>query len=455
MKKLCTGGLVITMDPDRRVFNKGAVAVEDGIISGVGPTEDFSPGDFDKVYDADDKIVLPGLINTHVHLSQQLARGIGDDVDLMTWLLDRIWPYESAMTEEDSYYSSLLCGLELIRSGVTGFIEAGGQGVGGMAHAVRDLGIKGVLTKSVMDSGDGPDEMIESTEKCIESQRDLIERWDGSAEDRIHVWTSLRTIFNCSDDLFRETNRLAEAYDVGIHAHVAEIEDEIDYSLETRGARTVTHLNDLGLLSPRFLAAHAVWLTDREVSILADSGASVTHNPAAALRVLGFAKIPEMVRDGVNVTIGTDGAPSNNRMNMISEMYLTALIHKGNKLDPEVLPAERVLEMATINGARAYMMEEQIGSLEEGKDADILILNPETPNMLPLHDPISNLVYAVNSTNVESVLVRGEPVLQNGEVVKVDEGEVISEAKTRARDLLSRAGVDLHPRFEGYERRGS
>lgn len=446
MKKLIGGGPVVTMDEERKVFGNGAVAVENGKVTEVGPRGNFDSEEFDVVYGAKGKILLPGLVNTHVHLSQQLARGIGDDVDLMTWLLDRIWPYESNMTEEDSYYSSLLCGLELIRSGVTSFVEAGGQFVGSMARAVEELGIKGVLAKSVMDSGDGPEAMIEETSECIDSQRSLIEEWNGYASGRVRVWPGLRTIFNCSDDLFRETKKLADSYDVGIHAHIAEIKDEIKFSKETRGAPTVTHLDNLGVLSPRFLAAHSVWLTDEEVSIFADRGVSVTHNPAAAMRVLGFAKIPEMVNAGVNVGIGTDGAPSNNRMNMLSEMYLTGLIHKGNKLDPEVLPAETVLEMATINGARAAL-DSSVGSLEPGKDADILILDPDTPNMLPLNDPISNLVYSINTTNVESVLVRGEFVLKEGRVLTVDEDEVIAEAKSHASDLIDRAGVELEPRF--------
>jgi len=446
VKKLIGGGPVVTMDEERKVFGNGAVAVENGKVTEVGPRGNFDSEEFDVVYGAKGKILLPGLVNTHVHLSQQLARGIGDDVDLMTWLLDRIWPYESNMTEEDSYYSSLLCGLELIRSGVTSFVEAGGQFVGSMARAVEELGIKGVLAKSVMDSGDGPEAMIEETSECIDSQRSLIEEWNGYASGRVRVWPGLRTIFNCSDDLFRETKKLADSYDVGIHAHIAEIKDEIKFSKETRGAPTVTHLDNLGVLSPRFLAAHSVWLTDEEVSIFADRGVSVTHNPAAAMRVLGFAKIPEMVNAGVNVGIGTDGAPSNNRMNMLSEMYLTGLIHKGNKLDPEVLPAETVLEMATINGARAAL-DSSVGSLEPGKDADILILDPDTPNMLPLNDPISNLVYSINTTNVESVLVRGEFVLKEGRVLTVDEDEVIAEAKSHASDLIDRAGVELQPRF--------
>ena len=447
LKKLFTGGLVVTMDDDRRVFSDGAVAVEDGIITEVGPAKNLSCQEFEEVHRVEGKILMPGLVNTHVHLSQQLARGIGDDVDLMTWLLDRIWPYETSMTEEDSYYSSLLCGLELIRSGVTSFVEAGGQYVESMARAVRELGIKGVLAKSVMDCGDGPEGMIEETSDCIDFQRNLIEKWHGSASGRIRVWPALRTIFNCSDELFIETDKLADTYDVGIHAHVAEIEDEIEFSKETRGASTVTHLDDLGVLSPRFLAAHSVWLTDDEVSLFAENGVSVTHNPAAAMRVLGFAKIPEMVERGVNVAIGTDGAPSNNRMNMLSEMYLTGLIHKGNKLDPEVLPAERVLEMATINGARAALDDVNTGSLEEGKEADILVLNPETPNLLPLNDPISNLVYSVNTTNVESVLVRGEYVMKYGDILTVDEEEVISKAKRHAVDLVERAGIELKPRF--------
>ena len=447
MKTLIQGGMVITMDEDRRVFREGAVLIEDDHISAVGARDTIPLQGVDSLVDAKGKIVLPGLINTHVHLSQQLGRGLGDDVDLITWLHKRIWPYESAMTPEDSYYSSLLCGIELIRSGVTCFAEAGGQHVDSMARAVEELGLRGILARSTMDTGEGPANMIEPTSVCIDKQEELIQKWNGRANGRIRVWPSCRTIFNCSDELYLRTKELADRYHLGITAHIAEIKGEVEYAERARGATTVAHLNELGVLGPNFLSVHTVWVTDNEIVMLAETGTHVSYNPAAAMRVLGFAKIPEMIEAGVNVTIGTDGAPSNNRMNLISEMYLASLINKGRRLDPSLLPAHSVLEMVTVNAARALLWEDEIGSIKPGKKADLVIIDPNSANMLPMHDPIANLVYAMEARNVDSVFVDGKALLSDGVIRTVDEAKVLSQADEAARELVKRARISLSERF--------
>ena len=439
--------MVITMDEHRRVFPSGSVLIEDDHITAVGRSGELSATAADNVVEAAGEIILPGLINTHVHLSQQLGRGLGDDVDLITWLHERIWPYESSMTSEDSYYSSLLCGIELIRSGVTCFAEAGGQHVSSMARAIEELGLRGILARSTMDTGEGPEAMIEPTSVCIAKQEELIDRWHGKADGRIRVWPSCRTIFNCSDDLYLRTKELADKYHVGITAHIAEVQEEVEYAKSTRGETTVAHLDKLGVLGPNFLSVHTVWTTDEEVATLARQGVHVSYNPAAAMRVLGFAKIPEMMKAGVNVTIGTDGAPSNNRMNLISEMYLASLINKGRSLDPSILPAHQVLEMVTTNSARALMWDKEIGSIKPEKKADLVIIDPNSANMLPLHDPIANLVYAMDARNVKSVFVDGSALLKDNVVQTVDESDVIARATQAARELVVRAGINLPARF--------
>ena len=447
MRTLIQGGTVITMDEDRRVFREGAVLIDDDRISAVGARDALFPQKVDRFVEARGKIVLPGLINTHAHLSQQLGRGLGDDVDLITWLHERIWPYESTMTPEDSYYSSLLCGIELIRSGVTCFAEAGGQHVGSMAHAVEELGLRGILARSTMDIGKGPDNMIEPTSVCIDKQEELILKWNGHANGRIRVWPSCRTIFNCSDELYLRTKRLANRYQLGITAHIAEIKDEVEYAKRTRGATTVAHLNALGVLGSNFLSVHTVWVTDEEITMLAETGTHVSYNPAAAMRVLGFAKIPAMIDAGVNVTIGTDGAPSNNRMNLISEMYLASLINKGRTLDPSILPAHSVLEMVTVNAAQALLWQDEIGSIKSGKKADLVIIDPNSSNMLPLHDTIANLVYAMDARNVDSVFVDGKALLLDGVITTVNEAEVLSRANSAAHNIVKRARISLPKRF--------
>ncbi|MDR3576844.1 MAG: amidohydrolase [Anaerolineaceae bacterium] len=442
---------IFTMDPARRQFNSGSILIENDRISKVGKSTELleeSGEDVNRI-DLLGRWILPGLINTHVHTSQQLGRGLADDVPLLTWLHERIWPYESSLTEEDSYISSLLCGIEQIRSGVTCFAEPGGQHVNGMGRAVSELGIRGILAKSTMDKGEGlPPVWNETTQQALDIQVENLERWHNAAQGRIRVWFGLRTIFNDSDELIVRTKELADQYGVGVHMHVAEIRDEVEFARETRGATTVTHLNRLGVLDQNLLAVHSVWLTEDEIQMFAQTGVKVSHNPAAAMRVLGFAKIPEMLKAGVCVSIGTDGAPSNNRMTLIDEMWLTSLIHKGRLLDPTVVPAQEILAMATCDGARAVLWEDEIGSIEVGKKADLVVINPDTATMLPIHDPVANLVTAMRTENVESVMVDGQWLMWKGDLLTVNEREIIEEAKQRAVAIASQAGIQLPNRFQ-------
>ena len=441
---------IVTMDTERRQYNRGAILLENDRILRIGSSSELtrqSSEDIERI-DLRGRWILPGLINTHVHTSQQLGRGLGDDVDLLTWLHERIWPYESSMNEEDSYISSLICGIEQIRSGVTCFAEPGGQFVNGMGRAVDELGMRGILARSTMDMGEGlPAIWNESTEQALNVQLENLECWHNQAGGRIRVWFGLRTIFNDSDDLILRTKELADQYGVGVHMHVAEIKEEVEFARETRGATTVTHLNRLGVLDKNLLAVHTVWLTDDEIQMFADKNVKVSHNPAAAMRVLGFAKIPEMIKAGICVSIGTDGAPSNNRMTLVDEMWLTSLIHKGRLLDPTAVPAQDVLAMATCNGARALLWEDELGSLEPGKKADLVVINPSTATMLPLHDPIANMVTSMRTENIESVMVDGKWLMWDHEILTVNEAEIIQEAKVRAAEIARRARIQLPDRF--------
>ncbi len=441
---------IISMDPGRRQFRDGAILIDGDRIAEIGRSGDLlarADHETERI-DLRGRWILPGLINTHVHTSQQLGRGLGDDVDLLTWLHDRIWPYESCMTEDDSYVSTLLCGLEQIRSGVTCIAEPGGQHVSGMARAVSELGIRAALSRSTMDTGEGlPAAWQHSTEHELEAQIVNRERWHGEADGRIRIWFGLRTIFNNTDELILRTKELADQYAVGVHMHVAEAKEEVEFALRTRGATTVAHLNNLGVLDGNFLAVHCVWMTEKEIRMFADRDVKVSHCPAAAMRVLGFAKIPEMLEAGVCVSIGTDGAPSNNRMTLIDEMWLTSLIHKGRLLDPTVVPAQQVLEMATCDAARAVLWEDEIGSLEEGKKADLIVINPNTPTMLPMHDPVANMVTSMHSHNVESVMCDGKWLMKDRKILAVNEAEILEEAKRRAEAIVRRAGIELPDRF--------
>ncbi len=443
---------ILTMDAQRRVYDNGAVLIDDDRILNVGPSENLlstvQSGPDVQLLDFQGRWVLPGLINTHVHLSQQLARGLADDVDLLTWLHDRIWPYESNMTESDSYISSLLCGIELIRSGVTCLAEPGGQHVDGMGQAISKLGLRGILARSTMDMGEGlPPAWQDSTDEALDRQLAIYDQWQGRADGRIQVWLGLRTIFNNSDDLIIRTKQLADDLGVGVHMHVAEVKEEIEFARRTRGASTVTHLENLGVLDKNFLAVHSVWLDQEEIGIFAERDVKVSHCPAAAMRVLGFPKIPEMIAAGVCVTLGTDGAPTNNRMTLVDEMWLTSLIHKGRMLDPTAMPAENVLAMVTCDGARGLLMEDKIGSLEVGKKADLVVVNPNSATMLPIHDPVASMVSSLRADNIESVMVDGNWIMYDRVIKTVDEDDVLASARRHAEALRERAGIKLPQRF--------
>ncbi|MGL5316665.1 MAG: amidohydrolase [Peptostreptococcaceae bacterium] len=440
---------LITMNENREVYENGNILIEDNIIKAVGKFDESIVSEDAELYDAQGKMLMPGFVNTHVHLSQQLGRGIADDVDLLTWLRERVWPYESSFNYEDSLISSTACCVELIRSGVTTFLESGGQYVDAMVEAVDKTGIRACLAKSVMDQGEGlPEAWQKTCDEELNTQIDLFERFNNTSNERVKIWFALRTIFNNSDELLVRTKELADKYNTGIHMHVAEIADENDFARTREGLSTVEHLNKLGVLGSNLLAVHTVWLTNRELDLFRLNNVKVSHNPAAAMKVvLGFASVPEMLDKGIPVSIGTDGAPSNNRMDMMRDMYLTSLIHKGRTLNPTVVNAEKILEMATINGAKCALLDKEIGSLEVGKKADMIILNPNTIHSMPMHNPIGNIVYAMSSENVESTICDGKWLMKEKEILVLDEAKLLEEVKVQADKIREKANIKLNTNF--------
>uniref|UniRef100_A0A2N9GPH5 Amidohydrolase-related domain-containing protein n=1 Tax=Fagus sylvatica TaxID=28930 RepID=A0A2N9GPH5_FAGSY len=452
--------VIVTMDSKSRVFRNGGIVIQHDSIKTIGHSSDILR-DFSalahQIIDLHSQILLPGLINTHVHTSQQLARGIADDVDLMTWLHGRIWPYESNMTEEDSFISTLLCGIELIHSGVTCFAEAGGQHVSGMARAVDLLGLRACLTQSTMDAGEGlpASWLTRTTDDCIQMQKELYEKHHNTADGRIRVWFGIRQIMNSTDRLLLETRDAARQLKTGIHMHVAEIPYENQLVMDTRKSNhgTVTHLEKIEFLQNNLLAAHTVWVNNTEIGFLSRAGVKVSHCPAAAMRMLGFAPIREMLDAGICVSLGTDGAPSNNRMSIVDEMYLASLINKGREVyangttDPTALPAETVLSMVTLNGAKSVLWDNEIGSLEVGKKADMVVINPSTWSMVPIHDCISSLVYCMRTENVVSVMCNGQWIMKDKKILSIIEEDVISMAQEASSKLLKRAGIIIPKRM--------
>lgn len=439
MRLRIEGGLVVTMDGAGTVLDPGVVEIEGERLVHVAAAPS---GEEAETLSARGLLVVPGLVNTHCHLSQQLGRGLADDVDLLTWLRDRIWPYEAALDEEDVEASALACALEQIRNGVTTIADPGGQHVDGAGRALERAGIRGFLGRSTMDEPKGvPEARRESTEETLAVQDDLAARWDGAAAGRLRFSYTLRTIFNCSDELIEASVERARRLGTPLQMHIAEITAENEHTRATRGTTTVRHLARLGALGPWFLGAHAVWVDDEEIGLLAENGAAVSHNLASNLRVLGLPRVADMLDAGVLVGLGTDGAPANNRMSMIDELWAATLLQKGLRLDPTVLDARTAFAMATREGARALGVADAIGSLEPGKAADLVLIDPKTVNMTPLHDPVSALVTAMKTENVRSVMCAGRWLLEDGEIAVVDEHEVLAEAQRRAEAVATRAGL--------------
>lgn len=448
MQTYLKNGYIVTMGADETVYDGGGVLIDGENIAAVGKVDPALVSPDAEVIDLQGKYVLPGFVNTHVHTSQQISRGVGDDVDFITWLHKRMWPYESNMTEEDSYVSTLMTALELIRSGVTSFAEPGGQFVSGMARATKESGLRGKLAKSVMDCGDGLPPIWQRTmQQELDQQVEDLEKYHNTADGRVQVWFGLRTIFNNTDELIVKTKELADKYGVGVHMHVAEAKEEKEYTYARYGEGTVKHLEKLGVLDKNLLAVHTVWLTDEELELFKKRDVKVSHNPASAMRVLGFARIPKMLSMGINVSIGTDGASSSNHMDMVDEMWLTSLIHKGWRLDPTVVPAQDILRMATRWGARALLDDHLYGSLEPGKKADLIVIDPHGPSMMPVNDKIAALVTAMHSANIQSTMCNGQWLMRDRKILTLDEEAILKEACARGAAIYDRAGIVLPDRF--------
>lgn len=446
---------IITMDPKRRIITDGAIAVAGDRIVAVGKTDEIAKDYLqEERYDCRGRIIIPGLIDGHVHLAQALIRGCADDLSLISWLADRVWPLQGNFDEEDGRTSAELCILEMLKSGTTAFVETlivERYGFDGIAEVVQRSGIRGVLAKSVMDIPTYAAEksimyegMREDRDRSLQQALSMHEKWDGSAHGRIRVWFGPRPLGGSTPELLMEISRLARERSMGVAIHFVEIREDVDYIRREFGVSPVELLEQLGLLGSHVLLIHAVWLGDEEIAKIAETGTHVVHNPSSNMKLAsGFAKVPQMLEAGIKVSLGCDGGPSNNTYDMFREMKLAALIHKGYTLDPTVVPAEIVLEMATINGAIVMGMEKEIGSLEVGKKADLVVIDMDKPHLTPSPNPVSTVVYCASGSDVELVMVNGDIVVRDGRVLTLDDETVLRTARERAEKLYVRAGIQI------------
>jgi len=452
-----THGTVVTMNERREIIRDGAVAIDGNRISAVGKTNKIKASHrADIELDCRGKLILPGLIDCHVHLAQALIRGCADDLSLVPWLSERVLPLQGSYSTREGELSAKLCCIEMIKSGTTTFVESllhWRYGFNEIAKVVDNTGIRGVLSKSMMnlrgyaDQPDAiPEGMAEDGETTMRQALEMIKKWHGKADNRVHVWFGARTPGGCTVDFYREISEQARKHRTGITIHLGEVKVDIDYMRKEFKMTPMEFMRHCGVVGPHVIYAHGVWIPQEDFKILRETKGTVCHCPASNLKLAsGFAPVPEMLHAGVNVGLGCDGGPSNNCYDMIREMKLAAIVHKARLLDPEVLPAEQVLEMATLNGARATLWGKELGSLESGKLADLIVVNQNNPHLVPVRNPVSNLVYAANGSDVETVIIDGKIVMQGREVKTIDETEIVEQAQEVGLEVDRRLGLETGP----------
>ena len=439
------------------MFRDGAVFIQNDRILFVGKADEARRlGKAELEIDARNMLVLPGLIDTHVHLAQALIRGCADDASLIDWLKKYVWPLQGNFEAEDGRASAELCMLEMIKSGTTTFLESllhSRYGFDGIAESLEASGMRGILSKTVMGlSAYGSERnimhpgMVEDAETCLQDAETHFKRWNGAGDGRIKVWYGARSLGGCTPQLYRQIASGADHLGTGVTMHLGEVRQDTEYTRKEFGKTPVEFMSEVGLVGPRVVFAHGVWLTDIDWAILAARGPSVAHCPSSNLKLAsGIAKVPEMMKAGVNVSLGCDGGPSNNCYDMIREMKTASLVQKARLLDPLIMNAETVLEMATINGAKALGLQKEIGSIETGKKADLVLVGVDKAHLTPHLNPVSNLVYSAQGADVETVIIDGKVVMEHRRVMTLNDDKILREANYRAAKLLERTGIGVAP----------
>lgn len=429
------GAAVLTMEPGAEPITNGAVAIADGRIAAVGPAEellDLAPSG--ALLAASDCLVMPGLVNTHAHLAMTLLRGLADDLPLTTWLEQHIWPAEKAHMDRDTVrLGTELAVAEQLLGGVTTTTDMYFFG-DDVADVIAAAGMRGVVAESLIDF---PTPRCQTPEEMMDRQRELAEQW--ADHPLIVPSIAAHAPYTVSAANLVKEAELADELGLPLQVHVSETRWEVEKLLAEKGKSPVAYLADLGVLGERVIAAHCVHVSPEDIEILAEFEVGVAHNPVSNLKLAsGVAPVAAMLARGVKVALGTDGTASNNTLDMFRDLQLTALLHKGVGLDPTVLPARTVLEMATVGGARVLGLDDRVGSLREGKEADLICVSVDALHATPLYDPYSHLVYAARASDVRHVMVRGRLLVKDRELKTVDRDRVRAAALEAAGRIRAR-----------------
>ncbi|MGD9994977.1 MAG: amidohydrolase [Salinivirgaceae bacterium] len=404
---------IITMNDGFEVIEKGYLTIEGNTITALGKG---LPESKTNLIDCSGKIIMPGFVNAHTHLPMTMYRGIADDLPLKEWLEEHIWPAEAKHTHEDTVRKASRLGLEeMVRTGTTTFADMYFF-ADAVAEETAAFGLRGVMNEGILDF---PINSYKDSSEAFKKAYAFIEKWKN--HPLITPAAIFHATYTCSKETLLEVKKMAEKYDLNLSTHIAETQHEVELVSSQQGMTPPAYLHELGLLTNKNFNAHCVWLNEAAQKLFAENGAHVVHCPSSNLKLgSGIAPVSTYLNKGINVALGTDGCASNNNLDMVEEMRLAALLQKGVNHDPTLLPAREALKMATLNGAKALGLAHIIGSLEMGKRADLLIINTNNTFMQPIYDYYSAIVYSMNSSCIESVLVDGKVVMEKREIPHFD-----------------------------------
>ncbi len=420
MKRLFVNAAILTLKKgEDEPLVGGSLAVEGSEISRVEQSVRPDTDRYDEVVDMSGKLLMPGFANTHSHAAMSLLRGYGDDLPLKAWLENKVWPMEARFGPEQVRWGTALAVLEMIKGGVTCFADMYDH-MDQVAEVVHESGVRASLCRGAI----GLCSEQEQNQKLDEAMR-FAREWNGEADGRITTMMAPHAPYTCPPGFIKRFVEGAAELGVPLHTHVSETEAEVLLNVEQYGARPVEHLRRLGVFDLQALVAHAVHLTPAELGILSEHDVKVSHNPGSNLKLgSGIAPIPTMMRLGIRPSLGTDGAASNNNLDLLEEVRLAALIHKGANQDPLAVPAATALRMGTSYGAEALFVDELVGTLEPGKKADFISVDLAGPHMQPPHDVVSHIVYAASRDDVRDVYVAGRPLMRERRCLTLDEEEI-------------------------------
>ena len=424
---------IITMDDQNMVIHNGFIGVSDRKICFAAEKlpENIS---FKKEINGKGGLAMPGLINAHSHSAMTLMRNYADDIALESWLFDNIFPIEAKLTDRDVYWGTMLGIAEMLKSGVTAFADMY-MYMDEVARAVTETGIKANLCKSPVQFFEGGElKRLDRSQGTV----DYYNQYHNSAGGRIKVFVEIHSAYMFNEQTLTNAASLARQLNTGIHIHILETTAEVESSKRDYGMTSVEICEKTGVLDVPVLAAHCVHLTDSDLEIMRKKGCSIAHNPSSNLKLgSGIARVPEMIGRGINVCLGTDGAASNNNLNMFEEINLAALLHKGVAMDPQLMKADTVLKMGTCNGARAIGFDDT-GKISEGMKADIILIDTDKPHFYPQNNPLSTAVYSAQASDVDTVIIDGNIVMQNRVFTGIDEEKIKYEVHSLSKRLLGR-----------------